>query len=64
MYQKAYNLISKLKPGKKGNPMATVVPRGANSTAANTVDKKRPLKGPQRKPNLQNPASQSEVQYS
>ena len=44
--------------------MATVVPRGANSTAANTVDKKRPLKGPQRKPNLQNPASQSEVQYS
>lgn len=44
--------------------MATVIPRGANSTAANTVDKKGPLKGAQRTSNLQNPASESEVQYS
>ena len=44
--------------------MATVDPRGANSTAANTVDKKGPLKGAQRTSNLQNPASESEVQYS
>ena len=58
MYQK------QIKTRKKGNHMATVDPRGANSTAANTVDKKGPLKGAQRTSNLQNPASESEVQYS